>query len=467
MSTALAETRKLHSSFRDPDGFLFFKGPDLYRQVNQTYQKNYDLLMDSGLYATLLKASLLVPHEEVSDLLAPEPALAYKVIQPLRLPFISYPYEWSFSQLKDAALLTLEIQKEALNHGLTLKDCSAYNVQFLDGKPLFIDSLSFEAYQEGSPWNAYRQFCQHFLAPLALMRLTDIRLSQLLRVYIDGIPLDLASQLLPLKSRFNLALLIHIHFHAKTQKNYEDKPDAQASKAKVSKMAMAGLIDNLETAIRKMEWVPSGTEWGNYYQNTNYTGDAFQQKRKLVADFIQLLAPKTVWDLGGNMGEFSRVASEQDIFTVSFDIDPAAVEKNYRLIQKTQDKNLLPLILDLTNPSPGIGWGNMERDSVSQRGPVDTAMALALIHHLAISNNLPLEKIAAWLSQICRSLIIEFVPKADSQVKKLLSTRVDIFQNYTQNGFEAAFSQYFIIKAQVPIQGSERTLYAMQARRSE
>ncbi|MGE0201160.1 MAG: SAM-dependent methyltransferase [Candidatus Melainabacteria bacterium] len=461
-------SQKHSGSFRDPDGFLFFQDNVLYRQVNASCQQDYDLLMTSGLYSDLTTAGQLIPHTEAPLSLAAEPALAYKILQPQRLPFIGYAYEWSFTQLKQAALLTLAIQKKAIERGMSLKDATAYNVQFLDGRPVFIDTLSFEAYEEGSPWVAYRQFCQHFLAPLALMALTDVRLSQLMRVYIDGIPLDLAGRLLPVKSKLNFGLLTHIHFHAGTQKKYEARADWQPSEKpagqKLPKMALLGLIDSLEGTVEKLTWTPAGTEWGDYYENTNYTSEAFQQKRALVGRFIERFQPATLWDFGANLGEFSRVASEQGIFTVAFDIDPAAVEKNVRLIERNGDQNILPLVLDLTNPSPATGWANTERHSVGDRGPVDTLMALALIHHLAISNNLPLEHIADWFSQIARSLIIEFVPKSDSQVKRLLATREDVFPEYTPAGFEAAFSRYFTIEAQEPIPGSERTLYAMKSR---
>lgn len=195
-------SRSLPGSFRDPSGFVFWRDGVIYRQVNAIYKEDYDHLMSSGLYKALVDAGLLIPHEEVGA----EPAVsdgAYKIIRPELVTFVSYPYEWSFSQLKDAALTTLRVQHESMDFGMTLKDCSAYNVQFKDGKPVFIDTLSFERYREGTPWAPYRQFCQHFLAPLALMSHRDVRLSQLLRIHVDGVPLDLASSLLPLS-------LIHI-----------------------------------------------------------------------------------------------------------------------------------------------------------------------------------------------------------------------------------------------------------------
>ena len=459
---ANSASRKLSASFRDPGGFLFSRSGVLYRQINQTYANDYARLIESGLYEKLAKAGLLIPHVE-SDQLALESEAAYKIIQPERVSFISYPYEWSFSQLKDAALTTLSIQKRALKLGMSLKDASAYNIQFLRGKAALIDTLSFETYKAGEPWVAYKQFCQHFLAPLALMAYRDVRLSQLLRVYIDGMPLDLASELLPAKTKFNFGLLTHIHIHASAQKRYSDKVVA-SRKGGMSKQALTGLIESLENTIRKLTWNPSGTEWGDYYENTNYTDGAFEHKKKLVHAWTLEKKPALVWDLGGNTGVFSREAASSGAFTVSFDIDPAATEENYRTVKSKKEQNILPLVLDLTNPSPALGWDNNERDSFGARGPVDMVLALAVIHHLAISNNVPLPQLAKFFAARCKWLAIEFVPKSDLQVQKLLASREDIFPSYTRDGFETAFSVCFSICKSEAVQDSERTLYLMEAR---
>lgn len=457
------------SSFRDPSGFVFFHQGELYRQVNSCYQHNFDRLSASGLYDALVSTGLMVKHEEVA-LAPPEPDSAYRVIKPEPVTFLSFPYEWCFSQLKAAALATLQIQQKALQHGMVLKDASAYNIQFRDGQPIFIDTLSFEEYREGDAWVAYRQFCQHFLSPLALMSLTDVRLGLLLRNFIDGVPLDLTTKLLPFRSHLNTSLLLHIHLHAKSQAKYSDSHhDAQEScgnkktvAGKVTRQAMHGLIDSLKSGIEGLEWRPAGTEWGDYYSDTNYSDESMKNKMSQVAEFIEKARPRTVWDLGGNTGLFSRIASELGISTVSFDIDPAAVEKNYRQCVEKKQSNLLPLVLDLTNPSPAIGWHNAERESLINRGPADAVLALALIHHLAISNNVPLGKIAEFFSRVCSSLIIEFVPKSDSQVRRLLASREDIFPQYTQEGFEQVFAEYFTKMAARPVAGSERTLYLMK-----
>ncbi len=456
------KTISLGASFRDPSGFLFTRGGVLYRQVNQAYADDYTRLMESGLYEKLVKAGLLIPHTE-SDTQPADEKRSFKVLCPERVPFISYPYEWSFGQLKDAALATLSIQKRALKLGMSLKDASAYNIQFHRGKPTLIDTLSFETYKEGEPWVAYRQFCQHFLAPLALMAYRDVRLNQLLRVYIDGVPLDLASQLLPGRTRWNLGLSTHIHLHASAQKRYVDVAVTEARGGrKMSKDALLGLIESLRATVRKLEWKPAGTEWADYYAANNYTDFAFEHKKVLVGDWLLNISPKTIWDLGANAGIFSWVAAETGAYVISSDIDPAAVELNYRQVKESNEQNLLPLVLDLTNPSPSIGWQNRERDSFLQRGPVDAVMALALVHHLAISNNVPLERVAEFFAVCGEWLIVEFVPKSDSQVQKLLRNRVDIFSEYTRTGFESAFGQWYTIQSSSAVRDSERQLYLMK-----
>jgi hypothetical protein len=453
---------RLASSFRDPNGFIFNQNGTLYRQVNQSYASEYSLLMESGLYARLTKAGILISHEEMS--ISPlEPAHAYKVIKPEYIGFISYPYEWPFGLLKESALTTLNIQKRALKAGMTLKDASAYNIQLVNGRAVLIDTLSFDIYREGDPWVAYRQFCQHFLAPLALMAHTDIRLNQLLRVYIDGVPLDLASQLLPFRSRLDFGLLTHLHFHARLQKQSANPTDQRrSSPAKMTRQGMLGLIENLEKTVKKLNWEPAGTEWAEYYQIANYSDTAFQHKQNLVTQWISDVDPKLVWDLGANDGTFSRLASERGSYTVSFDMDPAAVEQNYQQTKAKGEKNIIPLILDLTNPSPAIGWHNRERDSLLERAPADLVLALALIHHLAISNNVPLPQLADFFADVGKWLVIEFVPKSDSQVQKLLTSRKDIFSDYTRESFETAFAGRFSLREKVAVEESERFLYLME-----
>jgi len=452
---------KIPNSFRDPSGFLFSRNGVLLRQINASYKENYDALFASGLYKHLVNQGLLIPHGEIATGAVPGPE-AYKLIKPERIPFLSYAYEWSFSQLKDAALITLRMQRDALNHGMGLKDASTCNVQFLKGKPILIDTLSFEKYAEGRPWIAYRQFCQHFLAPLALMSLKDIRLNRLLINFADGIPLDLASALLPPRSYAKISLLAHIHLHSKFQKSFSNS-FTHVRRDGMSKTGLLGLIDHLESAVRNLHFPGWKSEWSEYYDSEmKYSPDSFRHKENLVDRFLASLAPETLWDLGANTGHFSRIAGKKGIRVISIDLDPIAVEKNYLRSKSLHETNILPLVMDLSNPSPKTGWENQETLSLPERGPADTAIALALIHHLAISSNLPFERIASCFSKLCRSLIIEFVPKDDTQARKLLASRDDIFSNYSIGAFESEFSKFFSIEAREPIDGSQRTLYLMR-----
>ena len=453
----LEQIEKIKSSFRDPSGYMFQQDGELFRHINPSYFADYDHLMQSGLYEKLVQKKFLIPHEEVSK------SQNGVTIKPKKVNFISYPYEWCFSQLKDAALLTLNIMEIALEHGMILKDASNYNVQFHHGSPIFIDTLSFERVEEGRSWQAYRQFCQHFLAPLMLMSYRDIRLNQLLKVYIDGIPLDLASSLLPMRSRFNLSSAFHIHLHAKLQKKYQDDTKSTSTKTKgFTLLTLKRFVQGLISATENLSWkVQKDSEWYDYYiDNNNYSVNSLSQKEQIIDAWLELLKPQTVWDLGANTGRFSVIASKHSNNVIAFDIDLSCVESFYLHLKK-QTSNIIPLVLDLTNPSPSIGWGHEERASLMERGPVDAILALGLIHHIAIVNNVPLSHVAKFFSQICNTLIIEFVPKEDSQVIKLLSTREDIFAEYDLNHFEAHFSTYFDIQQKQKIDNSERTLYLL------
>ncbi len=462
----ISSTVRNPASYRDPSGFVFRRHGSVLRQINPCYRADYDHLITSGLYDESTSAGMLLPHEEAPlDWRLDE--RAYKVLRPVQLPFVSYPYEWSFSQLRDAALLTLKIERLALKKGMTLKDASAYNVQMFEGRPVLIDTLSFERYEERQPWVAYRQFCQHFLAPLALMSRTDIRLNQLLRIYIDGVPLDLASSLLPWRTKLSLSLGLHIHAHARCQQKHAHAAGGEKSKGSFSRRQFETILAGLESAVSDLRWNTGYTEWADYYAANNNYGDAgLETKEQLVKQLLGQIQPRTVWDLGANDGRFSRIAAQCGAETVvAWDIDPTCVEHNYRQVVALRETSLHPLLLDLTNPSPGVGWANAERTSFAGRGPADAVLALGLIHHMAISNNVPLAKLAETFAALSDWLMLEWVPKEDSQVQKLLATREDVFPNYVQREFELAFQQYYSIESRLAVKGTKRTLYLLRTRK--
>jgi len=297
-----------------------------------------------------------------------------------------------------------------------------------------------------------------------LMSHVDVRLSKLASSFIDGIPLDLASTISKPHTRFNARIAMHLHLHARMQASNGNIPPKNDNRSSFGKNALLGLIESLHSLVESLNWKPEGTEWADYYSDTNYTPESMSTKRGLVSEYLKAIspAPSTVWDLGANNGEFTALATAQGFESVAWDVDPAAVEKNYR--NRRDDRLMLPLVQDLTNPSPAIGWSLKERNSLIERGPVGALMALALIHHLAIGNNVPLVEVATFFAGIGEWLIIEFVPKEDSQVQRLLATREDVFPKYSQQGFEAAFGSEFDIVRHEAITGTVRTLYLMRRR---
>ena len=459
---------RLDASFRDPSGFLFTHEGRLYRQIEPAGAADWAAC--ATLRGELIEAKLLVPHAELPEVPGFAPG-AHRVIAPERLPCISHPYEWSFSQLQAAARLTLELQRRALAHGCTLRDASAYNVQFVGSRAIFLDTLSFARREEGAPWVAYQQFCRHFLGPLALMAHVDVSLSQLARVHVDGPPLPLVSRLLPFSTKLRPSLLTHLHLHAGATTRFADEAATAPPKARAGGMGMAsmlGLLESLQGAIEGLSWTPAGTEWGAYYAHTNYSDEAHAAKDALVAKLLAAAKARgpleTIWDLGANTGRFSRIAAETGAYVCAFDVDPAAVEQHVRAGRAADERRVLPLLQDLTNPSPGLGWAGSERASLAQRGPADVVLALALVHHLALSNNVPLSQLCGYLASLGRRVVLEFVPKTDSQVKRLLATREDVFPGYTLPGLLDAAAPYFTTLAQEPIPGTERTLLLLERR---
>lgn len=463
--TSSAATRRVAASFRDPAGYLFERDGVLLRTVSHGFADVYDAVVASGLFDALHREGLLVAHDEVDASLAPEPV--HRVLRPERLPFVSYPYEWAPAQLREAALLTLRVQDLALDHGMSLRDASAYNVQIHRGRPILIDTLSFEPRESDAPWVAYRQFCEHFLAPLALQTEVDVRLRRLLVADVGGVPLDLAATLLPGRTKIKPGLGTHLHAHARSTATREASTEAPTRRPSFSDRALRGLVDSLRGTVDKLTWEPGRTTWSDYYADaSHYTDEAMTDKAGVVARYVATVAPATVWDLGANTGRFSRIAAASGAHVVAWDIDAGAVEGAWREGELTTPSGgeVLPLVLDLANPSPGIGWANTERPALGDRGPVDLVLALALVHHLAIGNNVPLPQVAAFLARLGRHAVVEFVPKGDPKVDVLLATREDVFDGYTVAGFEAAVGQHFQIRERHDVAGSDRTIYLLERR---
>jgi hypothetical protein len=449
------------SSFKDPNGSVIKLKGEVFRVIKTNYTKEYDHLMNSGLYEELVKNELITDHSEIDDAGIQKTfgEEVHRIIKP-RLVTISYPGEWCFSQLKDAALCTLKIQLLALRFNMVLKDCSAYNIQFSNGKPLLIDTLSFRFYTPGEPWIAYRQFCEHFYGPLLLTAHTDARLSVLFNSFIDGMPLDLIRKLLPFRNTLSLGVFLHVVLHSRSKTKHKNTSIGKGTHSAFTIQYLTQLAENLIAHTEKVTW-KQVTNWSSYYDKD--VKDAYYKaKINLVSAFVRESNGKKVLDFGANDGSITRHLSAQGVDLISTDYDHASVELNYLEVKKQGIKNVLPLVIDATNPTPAYGWANTERQSFSDRLNVDAVLALALIHHLVIFYNIPFSKAAEYFVSLADTLIIEFVPKSDPMVQVLLQAKEDVYPFYTQEAFETTFSQYFILKKQTPIPESQRILYLFQ-----
>ena len=454
-------SNKHSSSFRDPSGYVFLDNKVLKRVVLPKYFTQYHALKKSGFYQKAMQHGLLIPHTESKS-----EKDSIELI-PEEIPFISYPYEWSFNQLKDAALHTLKLQKYAVNNGFVLKDASAFNIAFHHGKTIFIDTLSFDFYTQDSPWKAFKMFVQHFLSPLVLAYYHGASILKLLQTHIDGIPLSLTSSLLPWKSKLSPMIYTNIHLLAKAELKYINQTGKKFNEVKVKKERHLNHLDALYSFIQGLK-INQQTEWGNYYDNIHYNDTSLTFKKNQISEWVSYLGVKTVVDVGGNDGTMVRSFHNNLDFAIVGDIDENAVDLNYQKIKEQMGSNIIPLLLDILQPTPALGFNSKERFSIIKRlsklNP-DLTLALALVHHISLSGNVPFLKTAEFFARFSNYLIIEFPNRDDDMVQLLLNQKRDFknhFDFYSVENFEKDFGVFFEIKKRVPIPKSNRILYQME-----
>ncbi len=458
---------KIHpASYRDPAGFVFTVDGIVYRQVNRSYARQYEQLINSGLYSTLTGESLLIPHTEIvnnliqssgSDRRSFREGDHHLTLLPEQLSHITYPAEWCPNQLKAAALLTLRIQQLAMDHGMTLKDATPFNIQFEKGRPIFIDTLSFDLYDPARPWIAYRQFCECFLFPLYIHRYAQTGTAPIAAAWPEGIPPSLTARLLPLRSRWNAGAWLHVFLQNQISSR---QPAAAERNLHFSSTKLARLIGHLQSIISRMNTAPRNpTAWSSYYNKTSLGQPYLEAKKQLFRQYLHQIRFTDALDLGCNDGRFAKILAETGASVMAVDSDWSCIDSLY----DEHLPNILPLCVDLTNPTPASGFANAERASFTERAASGLVTALALVHHLALRNNIPLPLIADYFSRLANQyLLIEFIPLSDEKAIELIARKETTTVGYDPEHFELAFNRHFRIERRELITGTDRILYLLK-----
>lgn len=451
-------THKHPASFRDPSGFVYERNEIIYRYVHRCYQAHYENLIASGLAAELIRDELLLPFAE-TDAHYFDDADRYKTLQTEKLPLISYPWEWSFAQYKDAALLTLDICKRSLSKGMILKDATPLNVQFYKGRPLWMDILSFENYIAGTPWVAYRQFCETFLYPLLIHAYTGMEVHHTMLAFPEGISAQHTAKILPWKAKFNLHLYLHVWVPAAT--SHRQSSIRQNDTESIKPRQLQYILDSLTILIRKLKPLQSTSAWKTYYDETILNRDYLEAKQKIIGTILRNLEYQTVVDLGANTGLFSQMCAP-DAMVTAVDADATCIDALYQTLKKNRCTNIYPLVAEVSYPSPAIGFMNRERQALLTRLNADVCLALGLLHHLVIQKHLPVNYLASFFASICNTLIIEYVPVSDPKVQELLRNAKAKEYSLTYTSFINHFNEYFTLLSNEPVGNSGRIICVMQ-----
>jgi SAM-dependent methyltransferase len=449
-------------SFRDPESRVFYAGDDIYRALSKDGLADFQALAETGLLddPRIVKSELADGVPGASDVLPTETA---GVLKHELIPFVSYPYEWTFSMLKDAALLQLDLLLAALDKDLVLKDSSPYNVQFKGGRAVFIDVGAFERLREGEPWVGYRQFCMLYLYPLLLQAVKDVPFHPWLRGSIDGITPAQMRGLMSFRDRFRRGLTTNVFLHARLEQRYADKPretKQEVKRAGMGKQLILANVRKMRKLVSRLEWDPPEGVWVAYGERNTYTDEDAKRKDDFVREVASSRQWKLVWDIGCNNGRYSRIAAEGARYVVAVDADQGPVELLYRELRDSGDETVLPLTMNLADPSPGLGWRGLERKSMPDRGRPDLVLALALIHHVAISANVPVREIVNWLVSLGASLVIEFPTREDPMVQKLLAPkREGLHPDYELEFFESCLGEAFDVQRSERLESGTRVLY--------
>ncbi len=450
-------------SFRDRGSKVFYRSGEVYRGLSEQARADWTELSKRQFFARRVAAGCIAKTEP-AGLVIPEFSSGLKQE---RIPFISYPYEWSFGMLKDAALLHLDLLAEALAEGMIIKDSSAFNIQWQGCSPVFIDVSSFKPLREGQAWEGYRQFCRMFLFPLLLRALRGIPFQPWLRGDIEGIDVQAARGLLGWMDGFkNSSVFADVILHAASERRYQAQTSGVRGEIASAGFTPAMIVRNvarLRRAITKLEIRAPGGGWMTYAGGRDsYSDEGLRFKKDFVARAISRRHWKLVWDLGCNLGEEARAAAESADTVVALDSDEGVIESFYRALKGAGVRNVLPLVCDLAQPPSALGWRQRERMALEQRGRPELVICVALIHHLCLGANIPLGEWIEWLASLGGAVVLEFVDKADPRAAGLLKNRDDQHADYTRAAFEQQVDRHFkrVESAEVP--GGTRFIYFLE-----
>lgn len=461
-------------SFRDRDSRVVIADGSIYRALSPEGAEDWEALSGSPLLDQLTASGQLIGTREVDPAVlgeSPEllPTGVTRVLEHDRVPFISYPYEWTFSMLQDAAILQLELGSAAIDAGLTLKDATPYNVQFIGSKPTFIDVGSFEKITEGEPWIAYRQFCMLYLYPLLFQAHKDLPFQPWLRGSIDGIqPID-AIKVFSLLDRFRRGVFLHTSVHARLDRRANKSGPGSAEENKTRRQVkpkqLQAQLQSMQRLVSKLKWKTGETSWSGYRQSNTYSDDDDRRKQAFVAEVAAAESPALTWDMGCNDGAYSRIAAENSDRVVAFDFDHATVEALYRSLREEGNTKILPLVSNLADPSPALGWRGLERKTLADRGAPDLMLALALIHHVSISANIPVADFLQWARDLETTLVIEFPKRTDPMVRALLANKHDgANPDYEETNFERELERRFTVERREELPSGDRILFLARPR---
>jgi hypothetical protein len=447
----------IHSSFRDPMGRLYSIGDQLVREVKPHYFNMVKKILQEPWYCELERQGKLIISEEVSSNEASKGGSSW--LKHPKLPLVTYPWEWSFSALKDAAMLTLEIELKAREHGYTLKDSTGTNILFVGAHPMFVDVLSFVPLKSGAPWNALGQFCRAFLFPLMIQSYKNLSPQPLLLSGLGEIGLEDTWRILGLSSIRRPGVFKWVYLQRMLEKRMSgsrlDGESLKIGDGFLDDQQTKRMILSLHSLINSIEWNPQNTEWATYATENSYAEEEEKQKADFVEGILRQLQPDRVFDFGANSGVYSRIASKHVREVFSLDHDPGAID----LLQRSKVSNIWSILGNLANPTPGVGWSSTERLPLLERIGQGFFLALALIHHLRISCGIPLDNVIALFEKVGCSGIIEWVDRDDVMVKHLLKHREDVFDDYEKSNFLKLIQARFNIKLSVELRGGTRALY--------